>query len=95
MDKAADARFANTKVKIENASKLFKIPKSDVQTFGSVYHDTNGISHCPVSKTHCSSRTEPLWSSFGKTVTGKEILENPIKVRLGESSKLGMLIPTP
>ena len=28
-----------------------KFPNRDVQTFGFVYHDTNGISHGPVSKT--------------------------------------------
>ena len=34
-----------------NAPKLLKIPKSDVQTFGFVYHDTNGQNHGPVWKT--------------------------------------------
>ena len=37
---AADAVSAYTQVKMEDAHKLLKIPKSSVQTFGFVYHDT-------------------------------------------------------
>ena len=49
---AADAVSAYTQVKIEDAHKLLKIPKSgSVQTFGFVYHDTNGQNHGPVWKT--------------------------------------------
>ena len=43
----------------------------------------------------CSSWTKSVWSSFGRTDMGKAIWENPIKVRLGENSKLGMLIRAP
>ena len=48
---AADAVSAYTQVKMEDAPKLLKIPNRNVQTFGFVYHDTNGLNHGPVSKT--------------------------------------------
>ena len=48
---AADAVSANTQVKMEDAHKLLKkFPNRSVQTFGFVYHDTNGLNHGPVSK---------------------------------------------
>ena len=37
-----------------------------------------------------SSRKESVRSSFGRTVMGEEIWENPIETWLGENSKLGM-----
>ena len=40
---AADAVSAYTQVKMEDAHKLFKFPNRSVQTFGFVYHDTNGL----------------------------------------------------
>ena len=43
----------------------------------------------------CSSRTESVWSSFGRTVMGKAIWENLIEARLEEGFQLGMLIRTP
>ena len=49
---AADAVSAYTQVKMEDAHKLIKKSKNRiVQTFGFVYHDTNGPNHGPVSKT--------------------------------------------
>ena len=49
---AADAVSANTQVKMEDAHKLFKkFPNRHAQTFGFVYHDTNGQNLGPVSKT--------------------------------------------
>ena len=41
----ADAVSAYTQVKMEDAPKLLKIPNWNVQTFGCVYHDTNGLNH--------------------------------------------------
>ena len=41
-----------------------------------------------------SSGTQSVWSSFGKTIMGKAILEDPIEAWLGENSKLGMLVRT-
>ena len=50
---AADAVSAYTQVKMEDAHKLFlkKISNRNVQTFGFVHHDTNGLNHGPVWKT--------------------------------------------
>ena len=42
-----------------------------------------------------SSWTKSVWSSFGRTVMGKAIWENPITARLGEGFQLWMLIRTP
>ena len=39
-----------------------------------------------------SSWKESVWSSFGRTVMGKAIWENPFEVRMGEGFQLGMLI---
>ena len=48
---AVDAVSAYTQVKMEDAHKLLKIPNRRVQTFGFVYHDTNGQNHGPAWKT--------------------------------------------
>ena len=42
----------------------------------------------------CSSWTESVRSSFGRTIMGKAIWENPIETWLGENSKLGMSLCT-
>ena len=48
---AADAVSAKTRVKMEDASKLLTIPKSECpRHFGFVHHDTNGLNHGPVWK---------------------------------------------
>ena len=47
---AADAVSAETLVKMEDAPQSLKIPNRNVQTFGFVYHDTNGLNHGPVWK---------------------------------------------
>ena len=46
-------------------------------------------------RSSCSSWTESVWSSFGRTFMGKAIWENPIETWLGENSKLGMSLCTP
>ena len=48
---AADAVSACTQVKMEDASTLFKFPKSECQTFGCDYLSTNCQNHGPVWKT--------------------------------------------
>ena len=48
---AADAVPAYTQVKMEDAHKLFRIPKSECPDIGFVYHDTNGQNLGPVWKT--------------------------------------------
>ena len=47
---AADAVSAYTQVKMEDVHKILKFPNRSVQTFGLVYHDTNGLHHGPVWK---------------------------------------------
>ena len=42
-----------------------------------------------------SSWTKSVWSSFGRTVMGKTIWDNPIEAKLREGFQLGMLIRTP
>ena len=48
---AADAVSAKTQVKMEMLPKCSKFQNRNVQTFGFVNHDTNGLNHGPVSKT--------------------------------------------
>ena len=48
---AADAVSAYTQVKMRMLPNCLKFPNRNVQTFGSVYHDTNGLNHGPVWKT--------------------------------------------
>ena len=49
---STDAVSAYTQVKMEDAHKMLKkFPNRNVQTFGFVYHDTNGRNHGPVWKT--------------------------------------------
>ena len=47
---AADAVSACTQAKMEDAHKLKKIQNRNAQTFGFVYHDSNGLRHGPVWK---------------------------------------------
>ena len=70
---AADAVSAYTQVKMEDDPKLLEIQKRNVQTFGIVFHDTNGLNHCPVSKTQSFLLTESVRSSFGRTGMGRAI----------------------
>ena len=42
---AADAVSAYTQVKMEDAPRLLKTPKSECQTYGFVYHDRNAQNH--------------------------------------------------
>ena len=70
---------------IEN---VWKIPNRNVQTFGFVYHDTNGLNHGLVWKIQSfllCEIFEKIWSSFGSTVMEKQnnlrkkaIWENPM-----------------
>ena len=66
----------------------WKIPKSEwSQTFGSVYHDTNGLTHGPVWKTQSFLlKRYFIWSSFGRDYYGKSNLsKSDWKYELGES----------
>ena len=66
----------------------------NVQTFGFVYHDTNGLNNGPVWKNLSfffkGICTVILWQDY----YGKAIWEEPIETWLGENSKLGMSLCT-
>ena len=53
---------------MEDAPKLLKIPSGNAQTFGFVYHDTNGLNHGPVWKTQSFLLSEictvVLWQDY-------------------------------
>ena len=69
-----------------------KFPNRNVQTFGFVYRSINGLIHGPVWKIQSFLSSESVWSSFGRTILGKPIWENPIAARLGKGFQLGMLV---
>ena len=64
----ADAVSAKTQVKMEDAHKLLKIPKSECPEFGFVHHDTNGQNHGRVWKTQSFLLSEIcmviLWQDY-------------------------------
>ena len=93
---AADAVSVFSQVKMGDAPKLLKIPKSECPDIW-IRLPRHKMAKIMVQygRSSRSSWTESLRSSFGRTVTGKAIWENPIEVRLGEGFQLGMLIRTP
>ena len=72
---AADAISAETQVKMEDAHKLFKIPKSECPDIWDS-STTTQMAKVMVQywRPSCSSWTKSVWSSFGKTIMGKVIL---------------------
>ena len=92
---AADAVSAHTQVKMEDAHKLLKIPKSECPDIWIVYHDTNGQNHGPVWKTQPFLLNGICMVILCMTVMGRAIWENPIAARLGEGFQLGLLVRTP
>ena len=74
---AADAVSAYTQVKMEDAPKLLKkFPNRNVQTFGFVYHDTNGQNHGPVWKIQSFLLNEICMVIFWQDCYGKGNLRN-------------------
>ena len=92
---AADAVSVFSQVKMEDAPELLKLESHNVPIFGYVHRSTNGHHHVQYGRPSRFFWAESVWSSFGRTVIGKAIWENPIEVRLGEGFQLGMLIRTP
>ena len=91
MDKQQTQYLLYTQVKMEDAPKLLKNPKSECPDIWFVYHNTNGLNHCPVCKTPVvRSWAESVRSSFCRTIVGKVSWENPIETWLERNSKLGM-----
>ena len=77
-------------VSMEDAHKLLKIPKSECQTFGFVYHDTNGQNHGPVWKTQSFLLSEICMVILWQDYCGKGNLRKSYETWMGENSKLGM-----
>ena len=93
---AADAVSAYSQVKMEDAHKLLKIPKSECPDIWIRLPRHKW----PKSWSSMEDPVVPLerksvWSSFGRTVMGKALRESHIETRLGEGFLLGMLIRTP
>ena len=93
---AADAISAYTQVEKEDAPPLFE--KSEVRM--SRHWDTSTTTQVAQIMVQHGRSSRSFWtksvrSSFGRTVMGKAIWENPIATRLGEGFQLGMLIRTP
>ena len=84
---AADAISAYTQVKMEDAPKVLKVPKSECpDIFGFVYHDTNGQNHGPVWKTQSFLLSEIctviLWQDYYGKGNSTEFYWNTFGKRL-------------
>ena len=95
MDKQQTQYQIIPKWKCQMFTNFQKIPNRSVQTFGFVYHDTNGQNHGPVWKTQSFLLkricTVILWQDcYGKGILRK----SPLKHGLGEGFQLGILIRT-
>ena len=82
--------------KMEDARKLLKIPISECPDMWIRLPRHKWPKSCMVQcgRSNRSSWNEFVRSSFGKTLMGKTIWENPIETWLGENSKLGMSLCT-
>ena len=80
---------------MEDADKLLKIPKSECPDIW-IRRPRQKMAQIMVQygRPSRSSWKEFVRSSFGRTVMGKAIWENPIVTWLGENSKLGMSLCT-
>ena len=90
MDKQQDAISAYTQVKMEDAHKLLKIPKSECpdiwirlprHKWPKSWSSMEGPSR--------SSWTKSVWSSFGRTVMGKAIWEKSFWSTVGRKFQIG------
>ena len=66
-----------------------KFQNRNAQTFGFVYHDTNGLNHGPVSKTKLFLLSGICMVILWQDCYGKGNLRKPIEVRLGEGFQIG------
>ena len=90
---AADAVSAYTQVKMEDAHKLFKNQNRSVQTFGLVYHDTNGQNHGPVWKTQLFLLKGNLYGhSLAGLLWERQFEKILLKHDWEKNSKLGMSV---
>ena len=92
---AANAVSAFTQVKMEDAYKLFKKKKKqnrNAQTYGFVYHDTNGPNHGPVWKTQSFLLNEICTFILKQGYYGKGNSRTFFQYTDGKKSKLGMFL---
>ena len=91
---AADAVSAYTQVKMEDATSLLQIPKSECPDFLDTSTKTrHGQNHGPAWKTQSFLMNEIcIGHPSGRTIMGKAIWQIPIETWLGENSKLGMSV---
>ena len=91
MDKQQTQYQLIPKWKMEDAHKLLKIPKLECPDIW-IRLPRHKMAKIMVQygRSSCSSWLESVRSSFGRTIMGKAIWENPIEAWLGESSKLGV-----
>ena len=93
---AADAVSAYTQVNWRMHPNYWKIPNRNVQTFGFVYHDTNGLNHGPVWKTHSFLLSKTCTVILCQNCyVERQFQKNRIAARLGEGFQLGLLFRTP
>ena len=92
---AADAVSASTQVKMEDAPKLLKIPKSECPDIWIRLPRHKWPKSSSMEDPVVPLGAKSVRSSFGRTIMGKALWENPVAARLGEGFQLGMLIRTP
>ena len=91
---ATDAVSAYTQVKMEDAHKWLKIPKSECPDIWIRLPRQVAKIMVQYGRSSRSSCKESVRSSFGRTIMGKAIWENLFETWLGENSKLGMSLCT-
>ena len=94
MDKQQTQYQLIPKWKWKMLTNYWKFQNRNVQTFGFVNHDTNGLNHGPVWKTQSFLLNGICMVILGRTFVGKAIWETPIETWLGKTSKLGMSLCT-
>ena len=89
-EQAADAVSAYTEVKMKDAPKLLKIPKSECPDFW-IRLPRHKMAKITVQygRPSRSSWAESVRSSFSRTILGKAIWESLVDIRLGESFQIG------
>ena len=95
MDKQQTQHRRITKWKCRMLPNFWKFQSQNVQTFGFVYHDINGLNHVQYWRPSLSSWTKSVRSSFWQDYYGKCNLRKCFEARLGESFQMGLLIRTP
>ena len=94
MDKHQKQYQVIHKLKLKMLTNHWKFRNRCVQTFGSVYHDTNGLNHGPGQDPVVPLERNLYGHLVAETGVWKAIWENPIETWLGENSELWMSLCT-